>query len=74
MKQLFNCDDVKGGFDEDRKIGGGICGMNILKKKDERKNWKGQQKPREEHQKPFKKSQLNSSFKAEEKITVQKMN
>ena len=30
-QQLFNCDDVKGDFDEDRKIGDGICGMKMLR-------------------------------------------
>ena len=30
-QQFFNCDDVKGGFNYDRKIGDGISGMNILK-------------------------------------------
>ena len=30
-RQLFYFDDVKGGFDKDRNIGDGICGMNILK-------------------------------------------
>ena len=32
-QQLFNCDDVKGGFEEDRKIGDGVCGMKMLKQK-----------------------------------------
>ena len=32
-QQLFNCDYVKGDFDEDRKIGDGICGMKMLKQK-----------------------------------------
>ena len=36
LQQLFNCDDVNGDFDEDRKIGDVICGMNILKKKNEK--------------------------------------
>ena len=31
LQQLFNCDDTKGDFDEDRKIGDGICGMKMLK-------------------------------------------
>ena len=53
-QQLFNCDDVKGDFDEDRKIGDGICGMKMLKQKMREKNWKDQQKPREEQQKPLK--------------------
>ena len=30
-QQLFNCDYVKGDFDEDRKVGDGICGMMMLK-------------------------------------------
>ena len=36
------------------------------------KNWKDQQKPREEQQKPLEKSKVNSSLEAEEKITLQK--
>ena len=32
-QQMFNCDDVKGGFEKDREIGDGICGIKILKKK-----------------------------------------
>ena len=32
-QQMFNCNDVKGGFDEDREIGDGICGMKMLKQK-----------------------------------------
>ena len=31
LQQLFSCDDVKGDFDKDRKIGDSICGMQILK-------------------------------------------
>ena len=69
-QQLFNCDDAKGGFDKDRTIGDGICGMKILKQKTREKNWKDQQKPREEQQKPLEKPKLNSSCEAEEKITV----
>ena len=30
-KQLFNSDDVKKDFDEDRKMMDGICGMKMLK-------------------------------------------
>ena len=30
---LFNCDDLKGGFDEDSKIGDWVCGMKMLKQK-----------------------------------------
>ena len=33
LHQLFNCDDMKEFFDEDRKIGDGICGMKMLKQK-----------------------------------------
>ena len=32
LQQLFNCDYVRGVFDEDRKIIDGICGMEMLKK------------------------------------------
>ena len=28
----FSCDDVKGGFDEEKEIGDHICGMKMLKK------------------------------------------
>ena len=64
---------MKGGFDEDRKIGDGFCGMKMLKQKMREKNWKDQQKPREEQQKPLK-IQAKSSCAAEEKITVRKTN
>ena len=37
-QQLFNFDDVKEGFDKDRKIGDGICGMKMLKKNMRGKN------------------------------------
>ena len=30
---LFNCDDVKGGFYKDSKIGDWVCGMKMLKQK-----------------------------------------
>ena len=30
-RQLFYCDDVKGGFDKDRIIGDVICGIKMLK-------------------------------------------
>ena len=53
-QQLFNCDDMKVDFDEDSKIGDGICGMKMFKQKMREKNWKDQQKPREEPQKPLK--------------------
>ena len=43
--QLFNCDDVKEGFDKDSKIGDVIFGMKMLKQKMIEKNWKDQQKP-----------------------------
>ena len=52
--QLFNCDDMKGDFDEDRKIGDGICGMNTLKQTMRDKNWKDQRKPQEDQQKTLK--------------------
>ena len=52
--QLFNCDDVKVDFEEDSKIGDGICGMKMLKGNLREKNWKYQQKPREEQQKLLK--------------------
>ena len=54
--QLFNCDDVKGFFDEDRKIGDGVSGIKMLKQKRREKNRKDHQKPREEEQKPLKNS------------------
>ena len=53
-QQLFNCDDVKVDFDEENKIGDGICGMKILKQNLREKNWKYPQKPREEQQKLLK--------------------
>ena len=53
-QQLFNCDDVKGVFDEDSKIGDGICGMKMLKQNMREKNWKDQKKPQEEQQKLLK--------------------
>ena len=53
-KQMFNCDDVKGVFDKDRKIDDGICGMKMLKQKMREKNWKDQKKTREEQQKLLK--------------------
>ena len=37
-KQMFNCDDVKGVFDKDRKIDDGICGMKILNQNNREKN------------------------------------
>ena len=30
-QQLFNCDDVKGGVDEEMKFCDGICGAKMLK-------------------------------------------
>ena len=39
---LFNCDGVKGGFDEDRTIGHGICGMKVLKQNMREMFWKYQ--------------------------------
>ena len=30
-QQLFNCDGVKEGFEKDKEIGVGICGMEMLK-------------------------------------------
>ena len=53
-QQLFNFDDVKGGFDKDSKIGDGICDMKMLKKNMREKNWRDQQKPRKEQQKLLK--------------------
>ena len=44
----------KGDFEKVRKIGNGICGMKMLKKKTRGKNWKDQYKPREKHKKPLK--------------------
>ena len=44
-QQLFYCDDVRGGFDKDRNIGDGICGIKILKQQTRERNWKEQQKP-----------------------------
>ena len=73
-RQLFYCDDVKVFFDKDRNIGDGIFGMKRLKKNTRERNWIYQQKPWEDEQKPLKKSWLNSSCEAEEKITVQTTN
>ena len=44
-QKLLNFDDVKGGFEKDRKIGGVICSMKMLKKKMREKNWKYKQMP-----------------------------
>ena len=41
-RQLFYCDDLKGWFDKDRKIGDGICGIKMLKPKTRERNWKVQ--------------------------------
>ena len=41
-QQLFNYDYVKGGVDEDRKIGDGICGIKMLKQNMREENWKDQ--------------------------------
>ena len=71
---FFYCDDVKRGFEKYRNIGDGICGIKMLKQNMKERNLKDQQKPREDEQKPLKKLWLNSSCKAEEKITVQKIN
>ena len=53
-QQFFICNNLKGGFEEDRKIGDGICGMKMLKPNTREKNWKDQQKTREEQQKSLK--------------------
>ena len=54
-RQLFYCDDVNGGFDKDSNIGDGICVMKMSKQNMRDRNWKDQQKPREDEQKPLKK-------------------
>ena len=73
-QQLFNCDYMKGGFDKDRKIGDGICGMEMLKQNTREKSWKNKQKPPEVAAETVEKPQLSSSYEAEEKTTVQKTN
>ena len=55
-RQLFYCDDVKGGFDKDRNIGDVICGIKMLKQNMQERTWKYQKKPREDEQKPLKNS------------------
>ena len=70
----FYCDDVKGGFEKYKNIGDGICGIIMLKQNMKERNWKYQQKPQEDEQKPLKTLWLNSSCEAEEKITVRKTN
>ena len=40
-QQLFNCDDMKGYFDSDRKIGDGICGMKMLKQNTRERKMEG---------------------------------
>ena len=53
-QHLFISNDVKGGFDEERKISDGIYGMNMLKKTMREENWTDQQKPWEEEKNPLK--------------------
>ena len=67
LQQLFYCDGMKGGFDKDRNIVDGICGIKMLKQNMRERNWKYQQKHQEDEQKPLKKLWLNSSYEAEEK-------
>ena len=50
-RQLFYCDDVKGGFEKDRNIGDGIRGMKKLKQNIRERNRKDQQKTWEDEQK-----------------------
>ena len=66
-RQLFYCDDVKGGFEKYKNIGDGICGINMLKQKMKERTCKYQQKPQDDEPKPLKKLWLNSSCEAEEK-------
>ena len=65
---------MKGGFDNDRNIGDGIFGIKMLKQNTRERNWKDQNKPQQDEQKPLKKLWLSSSYEAEEKITVRKTN
>ena len=60
-----------GVFNVDRKFGDGICGMKMLNQNMREKNWKDQQKPQEEQQKPLK---ISAKFfmRGWGKITVQK--
>ena len=53
-RQMFYCDDVKGGFEKYRNIGDGICGINMLKQKMKERTWKYQQKPQDDEPKPLK--------------------
>ena len=55
-RQLVYCDDVMGVFDKENNIGDGICGIKMLKQNMRERNWKDQQKPREDEQKPLKKT------------------
>ena len=72
-QQLFNCDDTKGSFDEDRKIGDGVCGKKMLKQKTRKKLEKSAETLGGSSE-TVEKSKLNSLCKAEEKITVRKTN
>ena len=45
-QKLFNCDDMKGDFDKDKKIGDGICGMKMLKQNTRKKTLKISRNPR----------------------------
>ena len=52
-RQLFYCDDVKGGFEKYKNIGDGICGINMLKQKTKERTCKYQQKPQDDEPKPL---------------------
>ena len=69
-QQLFYFDDMKVFFDKDRNIVDGICGIKMLKQNTRERNWKDQQKPQYDEQKPLKKLWITFSSKAEEKINV----
>ena len=70
-QKLFNCNDMKGGFDEDRKIGDGICGLNILNQKTRENTGRIIRNPRRSSRN-FWKPELNYSFDAEEKSLYEK--
>ena len=71
-QELFYFDDMKGFLDKDRIIGDGICGIKMLKQNTRERNWKYQQKPQQDEQKPLKNLWLNSSYEAEEKSLYEK--
>ena len=62
---MYGRSHYKGGFDEDRNIGDGICDMNMLKQNMRGRNGGIIINPREEQQKLLKILKLTSSCKSE---------